>query len=161
MKLPIPAPNLRRDLKEFDIWMTPSLGETPDTEKFKEELARVTRPFSETPGRNNGQQSTDLPPTMLSSSVVLWDKGPFDEENTLVPSARTADDFVLTSSATIQTITFDIYADTPGTQSGAVDIYTHSGGIGPVNALPLATCTSTTFAVVGSGFGYDIRRYKV
>jgi hypothetical protein len=123
---------------------------------------------SETPGRNNGQRTTDLPPTTLSSSVVLWDNGPFDnvnglasEENTLVPSARTADDFELTSSATIESITFDIYADTPATQPGAVDIYAHSGGIGPVNALPLATYTSTTFAVVGSGFGYDIRRYKV
>jgi len=123
---------------------------------------------SETPGRNNGQQTTDLPPTTLSSPVVLWDNGPFNnviglasEENTLVPSARTADDFVLTSSATIHTITFDIYADTPVTQPGAVDIYAHSGGIGPVNALPLATYTSTTFTVVGSGFGLDIRRYTV
>jgi hypothetical protein len=71
---------------------------------------------SETPGRNNGQQTTDLPPTTLSSPVVLWDNGPFNnvtglasEENTFVTSARTADDFVLTSSATIHTITFDIY----------------------------------------------------
>jgi hypothetical protein len=123
---------------------------------------------SETPGRNNGQQTTDLPPTTLSSPVVLWDNGPFNnvaglasEENTFVTSARTADDFVLTSSATIHTITFDIYADTPVTQPGAVDIYAHSGGIGPVNALPLATYTSTTFTVVGSNFGFDIRRYTV
>jgi hypothetical protein len=33
---------------------------------------------SETPGRNNGQQTTDLPPTTLSSPVVLWDNGPFN-----------------------------------------------------------------------------------
>ncbi|QUW01615.1 hypothetical protein J8C02_12040 [Chloracidobacterium sp. MS 40/45] len=123
---------------------------------------------SETPGRNNGQRTTDLPPTTLSSPVVLWDNGPFNnvngrasEENTAIPSARSADDFVLTSSATIGTITFDIYASTPTTQPGAVDIYAHSGGIGPVNALPLATYTSTTFTVVGSGFGFDIRRYTV
>ncbi len=123
---------------------------------------------SETPGRNNGQRTTNLPPTRFSSPVVLWDNGPFNnvsglasEENTSVTTARTADDFVLTSSATIHTITFDIYANTPVTQPGAVDIYAHSGGIGPVNALPLATYTSTTFTVVGSGFGYDIRRYTV
>ncbi|WP_058865794.1 hypothetical protein [Chloracidobacterium thermophilum] len=124
---------------------------------------------SEMPGRNNGQRTTDLPPTRFSSPVVLWDNGPFNnvdglasEENTLVTSARTADDFVLTSSATIHTITFDIYAITPVTQPGAVDIYAHSGGIGPVNALPLATYTSTTFTVVGSSsFGLDVRRYTV
>lgn len=47
MKLPIPARNLQRDLKEFDIWITPSLGEINDTDKFREELARVTRIFEE------------------------------------------------------------------------------------------------------------------
>lgn len=47
MKLPIPARDLQRDLKEFDIWITPSLGEITDTDKFREELARVTRIFEE------------------------------------------------------------------------------------------------------------------
>jgi len=47
MKLPIPVRDLERDLKEFDIWITPSLGEITDTDKFKEELARVTRIFEE------------------------------------------------------------------------------------------------------------------
>ena len=47
MKLPIPARDLQRDLKEFDIWITPSLGEITDTDKFREELGRVTRIFEE------------------------------------------------------------------------------------------------------------------
>ncbi|MFZ1181066.1 MAG: hypothetical protein WAN92_06055 [Herbaspirillum sp.] len=47
MKLPTPARDLQRDLKEFDIWITPSLGEITDTDKFREELARVTRIFEE------------------------------------------------------------------------------------------------------------------
>jgi hypothetical protein len=47
MKLPILARDLQRDLKEFDVWITPSLGEITDTDKFKEELARVTRIFEE------------------------------------------------------------------------------------------------------------------
>lgn len=47
MKLQIPARDLQRDLKEFDIWITPSLGEITDTDKFREELARVTRIFEE------------------------------------------------------------------------------------------------------------------
>jgi hypothetical protein len=47
MKLPIPNRDLSRDLKEFDIWITPSLGEITETDKFKEELARVTLIFEE------------------------------------------------------------------------------------------------------------------
>jgi len=47
MKLIIPAPDLQRDLEEFDIWITPSLGEITETEKFKEELQRTTNIFEE------------------------------------------------------------------------------------------------------------------
>ncbi|MFQ3581369.1 MAG: hypothetical protein SNJ67_12955 [Chloracidobacterium sp.] len=119
-----------------------------------------------TPGRNNGSRATDLPPTTLST--LLWDNGPFNnldglasEETTSISNARTADDFVITSGATIDTITFDIYVDPAASYTGAVDIYADSGGSGPVNALPLATYTSTSFTVVGSGFGLDIRRYTV
>ncbi len=119
---------------------------------------------SATKGESDPVTMTPPPPC----TPAIWYNGTFNnedglasEENTIIPSARTADDFVLTSSATIGTIIFDIYASTPVTQPGAVDIYAHSGGIGPVNALPLATYTSTNFTVVGSGFGFDIRRYTV
>lgn len=47
MKLPPATRDLERDLREFDIWITPSLGEITDTDKFREELARVTRIFEE------------------------------------------------------------------------------------------------------------------
>lgn len=47
MKLEIPIRDSHRDLHEFDIWITPSLGEITKTNKFKEELARVTRIFEE------------------------------------------------------------------------------------------------------------------
>lgn len=47
MRLPLPDRNLDRDLREFDIWITPSLGEITDTDKFKEELARITLVFEE------------------------------------------------------------------------------------------------------------------
>ncbi len=130
-------------------------------------VAGVAKAGSKSPSTTKGESDpvTTTPPPCVP---VIWDNGPFNnvngrasEENTAIPSARSADDFVLTSSATIGTITFDIYANTPVTQPGAVDIYAHSGGIGPVNALPLATYTSTTFTVVASGFGFDIRRYTV
>lgn len=45
MRLPIPNRDVLRDLNEFDLWITPSLGEINDTEKFKTELARVAGLF--------------------------------------------------------------------------------------------------------------------
>ncbi|MDQ2808969.1 MAG: hypothetical protein M3Z04_19000, partial [Chloroflexota bacterium] len=42
MKLPLPSRDLSRDLREFDVWITPALGEIRDTARFKHELDRVT-----------------------------------------------------------------------------------------------------------------------
>ncbi len=45
MKLPIPVLDLKTQLLEFDVWITPSLGEITETEKFREQLQRVVRVF--------------------------------------------------------------------------------------------------------------------
>ena len=47
MKLPIPTskPTLEVELAEFDIWITPSLGEIRDTDRFKQELESVSIVF--------------------------------------------------------------------------------------------------------------------
>lgn len=45
MKLPIPKQTISEKLKEFDVWITPSLGEISDTKKYREELNRVVRVF--------------------------------------------------------------------------------------------------------------------
>ena len=45
MKLPAKDLDLQSALAEFDVWITPSLGEIRDTEKFQDELARVVRVF--------------------------------------------------------------------------------------------------------------------
>jgi hypothetical protein len=69
MKLPIPERNIERDLKEFDIWITPSLGEITDTEKFKEELARVTRIFEElAQATNNFQDERHCAPGAIAQT---------------------------------------------------------------------------------------------
>jgi len=47
MKLPIPIRDPLRDLSEFDIWITPELEEITASDKFKEELNRVSRIFDE------------------------------------------------------------------------------------------------------------------
>jgi hypothetical protein len=53
VKLPIPSLSLRDQLAEFDIWITPSLGEIRDTDKFREELSRVTNVFEALGGATN------------------------------------------------------------------------------------------------------------
>lgn len=45
MKLPLPTLNLAAQLLEFDVWISPSLGEIRDTERFREELAAVIQTF--------------------------------------------------------------------------------------------------------------------
>lgn len=45
MKLPYPLLSLADALAEFDIWITPSTGEIRDTERFQQELDRVTKVF--------------------------------------------------------------------------------------------------------------------
>lgn len=81
MRLPIPDRDLNRDLKEFDIWITPSLGEITDTDKFKEELARVTLVFEEL-GRatHNFQDESHCAPGAIALTFAKIASGrPVDE----------------------------------------------------------------------------------
>lgn len=45
MKLPTATLDLTTSLAEFDIWITPSLGEIKDTERFQQEMESVTSVF--------------------------------------------------------------------------------------------------------------------
>ena len=45
MRLPPAKLDLATSLAEFDVWITPSLGEIRDTDKFQDELARVVKVF--------------------------------------------------------------------------------------------------------------------
>ena len=51
MKLPIGVLTTQQQLEEFDIWVTASLGEIRDTDRFKEELARIAAHRLEVEGR--------------------------------------------------------------------------------------------------------------
>lgn len=54
MRLPIPNMTLQESLEEFDIWITPSLGEIQDTQRFKEELDRIVSVFKILDGTTDG-----------------------------------------------------------------------------------------------------------
>jgi len=45
MKLPLPRLDLSAQLLEFDVWITPSLGEIRDTDRFRDELTAVVQTF--------------------------------------------------------------------------------------------------------------------
>lgn len=71
MRLPNPCNNLQRDLNEFDIWITPSLGEITDTDKFREELARVIRIFEELgQATNNFQDERHCEPIAIAQTFA-------------------------------------------------------------------------------------------
>lgn len=76
MKLQIPVRDPQRDLKEFDIWITPSLGEITETDKFREELARVTRIFEEL-GRatDNFQDERHCEPSSIAQTFAQLANG--------------------------------------------------------------------------------------
>ncbi len=97
---------------------------------------------------------------------LLFDNGSFDGVNGLASSlnfanstdARSADDIVLTSTASITSITAQLYdAFTPSTAQ--VEIYPDSGGNGPANVAPLYTFNSVSSASIGSGFGLTVNEY--
>ena len=76
MKVPNPAKELQRDLKEFDIWITPSLGEITDTEKFQIELARVIRIFEQLgQATSNFQDERHCQPVAIAQTFAQLAKG--------------------------------------------------------------------------------------
>lgn len=88
MRLPQIANNLIRDLQEFDIWITPSLGEINDTDKFKEELASVTFLF-EALGQATGNfrnQATCKPEAIANTFASLANNQPLAQRQQLFKS---------------------------------------------------------------------------
>jgi hypothetical protein len=80
MQLPTAELELHEELSEFDIWVTPSLGEITDTEKFQRELARIVRVFEELgQATNNFQDIQHCHPTAIASTFAEIAR-PLDQE---------------------------------------------------------------------------------
>ncbi len=153
-----------------------SLSLTTQAQINRKPLAKpssVSLSAAKEPGANNGSRTTPLPSGNAATNIgctsaLIWDNGPFNsvnglssEVNTQIADAHAADDFVLTGSANIIQVTADIFATPGGTFTGNLDIFpTDISGTGPSNTAPaLASVTSTNFTIVGSAFGFDVRRY--
>ncbi len=59
MKLPVKVLSLQEQLQEFDIWITPSLGEIRDTAHFKHELDRIIAVFEALAAATNNFANID------------------------------------------------------------------------------------------------------
>ena len=73
MKLPLPTLDLATQLVEFDVWITPSLGEVRETERFRDELSAVVQTC---PSQSQGQVSDFFRgcwrPISAARSLTLW-----------------------------------------------------------------------------------------
>jgi hypothetical protein len=77
MKLPIPQLSTEEYLKEFDIWITPSLGDISDTEKFRKELNRIVSIFEILGDVTNyfqDENNCTVSDLMASFTVILQEK---------------------------------------------------------------------------------------
>ncbi|MXX68730.1 MAG: hypothetical protein F4Y74_07205 [Gemmatimonadales bacterium] len=71
MKLPTPTSDPTRRNAEFDIWVTPSLGEVRDTARFREEMDRIVRVL-ETIAADSGdfQDDKKVVPAVVATSFL-------------------------------------------------------------------------------------------
>ena len=73
MKLPLPTRDLHRDLKEFDIWITPSLGEKPETERAELLKALASTLYLVT-GKSDNNVKCQFP--LFLRDVAQWETLP-------------------------------------------------------------------------------------
>lgn len=70
MKLPAVSLTLNEQLFEFDIWITPSLGEIRDTDKYQEEMGRIVEVFEMLGTETNSFASLeDCQPKNIAASL--------------------------------------------------------------------------------------------
>ena len=100
MKLPIPARDITRDLREFDIWITPSLGEITETAKFREELDQVAKVFDLLgTATENFKDVQSCAPTNVASSFAAIARGQSEMERARLFRALAATLFIVTGKS--------------------------------------------------------------
>ena len=86
MKLPNEQLDLGQKLQEFDIWVTPSLGEISDSAKFKDELSKVIRVFDVLEKATNSFESIEScsPRNIAQTFSKIISKQPEDERESIL-----------------------------------------------------------------------------
>lgn len=71
MRLPEARLDLEAALREFDIWITPTLGEIRDTDRFREEMERIVAVFEALEGAANSFANIeDCQPSSIAETFV-------------------------------------------------------------------------------------------
>ena len=88
MLLPDSSATLEESLAEFDVWITPSLGEITDSARFHDELALVTRTFDIiSSATNHFSPATKCDPDAIASIFANSVSGKsFEERQTILQS---------------------------------------------------------------------------
>lgn len=91
MKLPLPTLTLATQLLEFDVWITPSLGEVRDTDKFKEQMESIVGTFEAIgEATENFRDARDCQPEQIADTFVSLTQGKeLDEAKTILESLAT------------------------------------------------------------------------
>lgn len=100
MKLPVPQLSLIEALAEFDIWITPSLGEITDTDLFKREVERIALIFDSLgSATRNFARPNDCSPEVLASAVTDLINGKTEDERREILQALGAMLFLVTGKS--------------------------------------------------------------
>lgn len=81
MRLTIPTLPLNTQLLEFDVWITTSLGEIRDTDKFKEQMESVVKTFEAIGGATaNFKDVKDCQPIAIADTFIDLTRNKTEEE---------------------------------------------------------------------------------
>ena len=100
MKLIIPSLSLATQLLEFDVWITPSLGEIRDTDKFKEQMEAVVSTFDAIgKATENFKNVKDCQPLAIADAFIDLTRGKSKEEAGAILEALASVLFLVTGKS--------------------------------------------------------------
>ena len=100
MKLDIPTLSLDAQLLEFDVWITPSLGEVRDTEKFKEQMEAVVKTFEAIGGATaNFKNAKDCQPVAIADTFIDMTRNKTEEDARAILEALASVLFLVTGKS--------------------------------------------------------------
>lgn len=100
MKLPVETLDLNSWLAEFDVWITPSLGEIQDTERFQQEMKTIVDVFEGIgAATNNFAKLEDCRPAAIAETFATITAGKPEAEATAKFQALAATLFLVTGKS--------------------------------------------------------------
>lgn len=100
MKLPVKKLTLSEALNEFDVWITPTLGNITDTDKFKKELAKLTEIFDILgEATNNFSEETNCLPETIAKQLIELAQSKKEKDKKLLFEALASILFLVTGKS--------------------------------------------------------------